>query len=163
FGLQVDTLNGHLRVGHGGGINGFVSELSYYPNDMLTVVVLSNTVPSPTGLIASNIARIMFGMPVEGVTPPRVTLAGSERSQYVGEYVLDTRDGSKLPLQISISGEKLMAQAQGQGAFELIPYGNHVFGTEFDRSVRLTFQVENGRATRLTLRQEGVDIPGVRK
>ena len=163
FGLQVDTLDGHLRVGHGGGINGFVSELSYYPNDMLTVVVLSNTVPSPTGLIASNIARIMFGMPVEGVTPPRVTLAGSERSQYVGEYVLDTRDGSKLPLQISISGEKLMAQAQGQGAFELIPYGNHVFGTEFDRSVRLTFQVENGRATRLTLRQEGVDIPGVRK
>jgi hypothetical protein len=163
FGLGVDTLNGHPRIGHGGGINGFLSELSYYPDDALTVVVLANTVPSPTGMIASNIARVMFGMPLEGGAQPRVTLAGGERSLYVGEYVLDTQDGTKLPLTVSMSGEKLMAQAQGQGAFELIPYGNHVFGVEFDRAVRITFVVENGRATRLTLHQGGVDIVGVRK
>lgn len=33
FGLSVDTLGAHRVIHHGGGINGFISELAYYPND----------------------------------------------------------------------------------------------------------------------------------
>ena len=31
FGLFMDTLGTHRRIHHGGGINGFISELAYYP------------------------------------------------------------------------------------------------------------------------------------
>lgn len=65
FGLVVDSLAGHLRVWHSGGINGFVSHLAYLPDDSLTIVVLSNTIPSDPNTIAANLARIVLGVPVD--------------------------------------------------------------------------------------------------
>ena len=43
YGLAADTLGGHRRVQHGGGINGFNAMLQYYPADSLSVAVLGNT------------------------------------------------------------------------------------------------------------------------
>lgn len=42
FGLFVTTTDGHKRIEHSGGIDGFNTELSYYPDDKLTIVVLRN-------------------------------------------------------------------------------------------------------------------------
>lgn len=165
FGLGLDTLSGHKRVSHGGGIHGFQSMLAYYPNDSLTVVVLSNSTPAPVGLIAGNLARIVFGLPLEGITPPRVTLTPAERAVYPGVFALTLPTGGTLVLNVTADGDKLMGQAEspGQGRFEMIPYGNHSFGTEFDRTIRLTFTVENGRATKLRMRQSGVEMEGTRR
>jgi hypothetical protein len=58
---------------------------------------------------------------------------------------------------------ELFAQLQGQGANQLIPYGNHVFGMSFDPSLRLTFTVESGKATKVTLLQGGRTAEGLRK
>jgi len=65
FGIGSDSLGTHRRVAHGGGIHGFLSMLAHYPDDSLTVVVLANSSPAPVDQIATNLARIMFGMPVE--------------------------------------------------------------------------------------------------
>ncbi len=43
YGLRMGEVDGHRQIAHGGGINGFVTMLSYYPDEDLTVVVLSNT------------------------------------------------------------------------------------------------------------------------
>lgn len=43
FGLTIDTLAGHHVVQHGGGINGFISSLLYFPYDTLTVVDRGST------------------------------------------------------------------------------------------------------------------------
>jgi D-alanyl-D-alanine carboxypeptidase len=66
FGIGSDSVGGHRRIGHGGGIHGFVSMLSHYPDDSLTIVVLANSAPAPVGRIAGNLARIVFGMPLAG-------------------------------------------------------------------------------------------------
>lgn len=165
FGLQVDSLEKHPRISHGGGIHGFVSMVARYPADSLTVVVLVNSPPAPIGVIANNVARIMFGLPLEGIAPPRVTLTPEQRKVYEGTYPLTLPSGARMPLRVYLEGDKLMAQAQGpgQGAFELIPYGNHSFGADFDRSLRLTFTVENSRATKLVLRQGGMTMEGARE
>ena len=42
YGLVVGTSDGRRRFSHGGGINGFVSYLIYYPDSKVTVAVLSN-------------------------------------------------------------------------------------------------------------------------
>src|SRR5262245_33319246 len=42
FGLAVETRNGVKRISHGGGIQGFNTFLSYYPDDKLVVVALAN-------------------------------------------------------------------------------------------------------------------------
>jgi len=165
FGLGLDTLSAHRRIQHGGGIHGFQSMLAYYPNDSLTVVVLANSTPSPVSRIAGDVARIMFGLPLEGLVPPRVTITAADRAQYVGSYALARRNGGTLVFDVTTEGDKLMGQAEGpgQGKVELIPYGNHTFGSEFDRSVRITFTIENGRATKLRLRQGGGEIEGPRR
>ena len=42
YGLGVRMVNGHKVIDHGGGIEGFNTQLSYYPDDKLPVVVLAN-------------------------------------------------------------------------------------------------------------------------
>lgn len=163
FGLGVDSLNGHPRIAHSGGIHGFQSMLAYYPKDSLTVVVLANSGPSPVDLLAGNLARVMLGLPLDGVALPRVSLSSAQLTPYVGDYAVQLPNANTLVMHVTVAGDRLMAQGEGQGAFELIPYGNNTFGAEFDRSLRVTFVVENGRATRITVRQGGVDMEGPRR
>ena len=42
MGLVIRTFNGHEEIAHGGGIEGFNTMLAYYPDDKLTITVLSN-------------------------------------------------------------------------------------------------------------------------
>src|SRR3982751_1185982 len=88
FGLSVDTLGAHRAIHHGGGINGFISELAYYPNDSLTVVVLANTSPAPSDQIAENIARFVFGMPflTAPPAPADLPLTADEVKALAGNY-----------------------------------------------------------------------------
>ncbi len=56
----------------------------------------------------------------------------------------------------------MLTQAAGQGAFALIPLGNHVFGAAFNPSVRITFHVEGDHATGFTLQQGGATVEAPR-
>lgn len=63
YGVGVGNLEGHPRVAHGGGINGFVTYLARYPDDDLRIVVLTNT-PGPTApQLSEKIARHALGLP----------------------------------------------------------------------------------------------------
>lgn len=57
FGCFVGKLDGHPYFHHGGGIPGFVTELVYFPEDELTVVVLTNAGRNSPKKIADQIAR----------------------------------------------------------------------------------------------------------
>ena len=52
FGLAVRTVNGHKLIEHGGGIEGFNTELAYYPEEKLTVIVLANLNVEPQLFLA---------------------------------------------------------------------------------------------------------------
>lgn len=60
YGLMVADFEGTQRIGHGGGIHGFVSQLSYYPEHEVTVVVLANSTAQPVAPIESTIARLVL-------------------------------------------------------------------------------------------------------
>lgn len=63
-GLSVTEFNGHLAIAHMGGINGFMSQLSYFPEADLTIAVLVNTEgPTVPEALAAEIADL--------VLPPR--------------------------------------------------------------------------------------------
>lgn len=55
-----------------------------------------------------------------------------------------------------------MWQASGQDTSRLRAQGNHVFVSGCSHEARLVFTVENGRATRVTLRQNGSEFTGER-
>jgi len=58
FGWQLDSLDGHWQVHHGGSLPGFRAELARFPNDSLTVIVLTNADGARPSEIALGVARI---------------------------------------------------------------------------------------------------------
>jgi CubicO group peptidase (beta-lactamase class C family) len=154
FGLGVTTRDGHTLISHGGGIEGFNTELDYYPDDKLTVIVLGNV----NGGAPYSIARDL-GAVAEGET---VTLA-SERKEvkidpnlldrYVGHYALTPA----LTFAVTKADGHLVTQLTGQPPVDLFAESERDF---FAKAVdaQITFVVpKQGAATSLILHQNGSD------
>ena len=86
YGLGTGTLEGHRSISHGGGINGFITQLSYFPDDDLTIAVLGNLGSAPSSRVAQLLARVMLGQPLPVVKD--LPIAPAERKRVVGSYQL---------------------------------------------------------------------------
>ena len=64
FGWSLDSLDGHWRVHHGGSLPGFRAELARFPNDSLTVIVLTNADGARPEEIANEVARVYLQRPL---------------------------------------------------------------------------------------------------
>ncbi|HEY7819679.1 MAG TPA: serine hydrolase domain-containing protein, partial [Vicinamibacteria bacterium] len=90
FGLSVDTYQGLRRVEHGGSLVGYRAQITRFPEKHFTVAVLCNLASARPGELASRVAEIYLGVPVEIATnedepePPRATIA--ESASYRGIY-----------------------------------------------------------------------------
>ena len=104
FGLSVETAGGHKRIFHTGGIDGFNTEMAYYPDNKLMVVVLANQNPAADD-IAVKLAAVAYG---EMVTLPNerkeITLDPTTLSRYLGMYQMP--DGGPIML-IALEGNQL--------------------------------------------------------
>jgi hypothetical protein len=149
YGLTADTVGSHRRIHHGGGINGFISELAHYPDDSLTIVVLANTSPAPSNQVADNLARIAFGMPIPAPTPlADLPIGADERTRLVGNYRVTWPDGSKRPARVYLDSDRLMMQIDGQpaaGARLLKQAAPNTFAVQ--GLGRIVFDITNGKAT----------------
>jgi D-alanyl-D-alanine carboxypeptidase len=168
FGLVPGMFDGHKTVSHTGGINGFATAETYVPDDSLSIVVFTNyDAESPQGLV-QNLLRVAYGEDPVGrriaasaqAAAPSLSLA--DRDAIVGNYLLQLPGGQQLPLKFFVDGTRLMAQAQGQDANEVRYLGNYEFGVAFDPALRFTFTMEAGKATKVTLLQNGSRIEGSR-
>ena len=63
LGMVIGHLGGHPMLSHGGTINGFRSQLAFYPADELTVAVLSNNGGADVESLESQVARQLLGVP----------------------------------------------------------------------------------------------------
>lgn len=63
MGLGLLPLDGRPRISHGGLIGGFSAAAAHYPNDDLTIVVLTNLAFAPAAAIERDIARAVLGLP----------------------------------------------------------------------------------------------------
>ncbi|MCC6318302.1 MAG: beta-lactamase family protein [Gemmatimonadaceae bacterium] len=60
FGWQLDSLDGHRTVSHGGSLPGFRAEMARFVDDSLTVIVLTNADGAQPATIAAGVARAWF-------------------------------------------------------------------------------------------------------
>lgn len=63
YGLVITRLEGHLWMGHAGGIQGFTSLLAEFPDDRTTLAVIANSLGADKGAgkVADRIRRIAVG------------------------------------------------------------------------------------------------------
>lgn len=82
-GLAITDRDGAPRIGHGGGIFGYVTDLRYVPSEDLSIAVLINTAGgASSGGIAGQIEDVVLGAPDE---PATGTFEG-DPSPYEGRY-----------------------------------------------------------------------------
>jgi D-alanyl-D-alanine carboxypeptidase len=75
FGWFVDSTNNHLRIHHDGGVPGFRSDFERFPDDKLTVIVLTNVGSAN----AERIAQTIAGFFMQELKPlPEKALADTE-------------------------------------------------------------------------------------
>ena len=60
YGWGVGEMNNHKAVGHGGGIEGFATEIRRYIDDKVTIIVLSNRDTTDVGKTVDLIAQAVF-------------------------------------------------------------------------------------------------------
>jgi CubicO group peptidase (beta-lactamase class C family) len=160
FGLAVHAVNGHKVIEHGGGIEGFNTDIAYYPEDKLTVVVLANLNGGVPETIANALAQVAHGEKV--VLPSErkeITVSPAVLGAYVGTYQL-TPD---FAIVVTFEGVQLMAQATGQPKFPLFAESETKFFLKVVDAEVEFFKNEKGEVTHLILHQGGQDQKGTKK
>lgn len=151
FGLSISTQAGRKVITHSGGISGFNSNLTYYPDEQVVVVVLSN-MSGGADEVAAKLGALALG---EVVTLPSerkpVAVPKGVLEKYVGTYQL----GPAFNIWFTVDGVQLFSQATGQPKFPLVAESDTVF-YPLAFEARLEFQKDSsGKVISVTLDQGG--------
>jgi len=122
LGLIVIPFYDKKGYGHTGGIDGFSSVFSYFPEDKIGYSLTSNGTNFNNNDISIAVLSAVFDKPFEIPSFTSFELTSEELDQYIGLY-----SSSSLPVKITISkeGKLLLAQASGQPSFPLEPTAKH--------------------------------------
>ena len=148
MGLFEVPFNNAVGYGHTGGIDGFSSAVTYFPNDGIAVAMISNGNEYGSKGISSVILSAIYNLPYEIPTFKSYNYENDNLDRYLGVYAAEN-----FPLKIAISksGNNLLAQATGQSAFELEGVEKNKFKFE-QAGIELEFNSSNNE---MILKQRG--------
>jgi CubicO group peptidase (beta-lactamase class C family) len=157
YGLGVTTVEGVKKVSHAGSVQGFNTVMTYYPDEKLLVVALSNINGNAPDYIVGHLADFMHGKNVVLLSERReVTVAEDILRQYVGSYPLSpTR-----VLSITVANGQLLLNSAGQPELQLLAESETRF---FVKDVDATIEFHkdaSGAVTGLSFNQGGRIRPG---
>jgi CubicO group peptidase (beta-lactamase class C family) len=123
-GIAVYPRLGHRTWHHGGGINGFLSENLYFPDDSLSVIVLYNSTREGPDATALAIAKAVLGEPKD----PAVPIDGDVQ-RFVGKYAGSGRGGRQMQLEVTAANNRVLATvpALGDSLKPLVYVGHETF------------------------------------
>lgn len=136
YGWGTDGIEGKRRVGHGGGIPGFVTNISRVPEDDVCIILLSNASNESLGDITKSIYVILYGKEYELPKERKVImLPEATLKQYEGEY--EMKPG--FTVVINVKAGELVAVPTGQSPKNLhAQKEDYFFEKEEDVQVEFT-------------------------
>lgn len=120
YGIAIGTVRGRPVLEHNGGISGFATQFTYFPEQDVSVVVLANTdggLPNPRAL-AHRLGALAIGDPYRTWQPRALTereaqsLAGSYRIADHSAHVLHAH-GTRLTISRDDGPERALTASQG--------------------------------------------------
>jgi CubicO group peptidase (beta-lactamase class C family) len=159
LGIESRLRNGRRVLEHSGGYGAFRNMMAYYPDDRVSVIVLSN-MGSAASDIADRLGAMAHGQ-MKTAAPttatPAVTLPAEQLARFAGTYSIRADD-----IVVTIEGGKLFLQT-AQGRSELAAESETRFKA-VTGDARVEFVVDAaGGATGMVLRQGGMMMKGPRK
>jgi hypothetical protein len=88
--------------------------------------------------------------------PAVVPIPADERRRFAGDYDISLPDGQIMGVRVFVEQEQLMIAPEEQEKMPMRYFGNNTFGLDFDPTLRLTFDVANGKVTGGKLVQHGM-------
>jgi len=124
--------------GHTGGIDGFRSSTSFFPENQLAISLTSNGVNYKINDILLAVLGSFYGQGFDLPEFNKVKLTAKDLEKFLGTYASE-----EIPPKIIISkeGSTLLAQATGQSAFPLEPSSENTFVFE-QAGVKIEFKTE---------------------
>lgn len=118
FGIGLFQIPFYTSIGYGhtGGIDGFSSVYSYFPEDKISYALTSNGTNFNSNEISIAVLSAVFNKPYEIPVFTTFQLTSEDLDKYLGIYA-----SQQIPLKITITkdGNTLMAQGTGQPAFPM--------------------------------------------
>ncbi len=122
YGLVMAAIKGLPTIGHGGGLNGWSSDLLRVPGQNCTVVVLANALPPGPGLAPGVISRALveklLADEIQKLPPVTEDPSANPKSftDYAGRF-----DYHGAIMTVSVEGDALFSQLTGQQKFRIFP------------------------------------------
>ncbi|WP_152552809.1 serine hydrolase domain-containing protein [Schleiferia thermophila] len=158
--FQVPFYN-RKGYGHGGKIDAFRSYAIYFPDDGLSLAIVSN-VENDFDLndILIGLLSIWYGIPYSFPEFQTVNFSASDAEYYIGEY---TSNEIPLSIDIFLKNQQIYAQATGQAAFPLKMEDVEKFSFK-QAGIVLEFKdLRDGKYQGFILRQGGYTFHFIRK
>lgn len=150
-GLIVSEVDGHKKLSHSGDIWGFAADHAFYPDDDITIVILTNHQAEAPSVVSleQKIARVVFGLPQPEILD--LTLDPSEVKRLEGDYLLHPFIFGPPRYGFIAQEGKLFLRFGGIDApgpmLPLLAQGNGKFVAAWDDEWRFRFK-DNGRPAR---------------
>lgn len=133
YGWYIGEQFNRRFISHSGWIDGFHAFIGRFPDDKLTVIVLSNLDSAPVSTIARALAAIDLGIENYTLKERRIVEVDPKTfDTYLGKYEL----APNFIITITKEGDKLIGQTDGRPKVELHPEsGSQFFVKEYDAQI----------------------------
>jgi CubicO group peptidase (beta-lactamase class C family) len=137
YGLFVKTIHDEKRITHGGGLEGFITEMHHYTESDLTVIVLSNYGFANSFDLATDLADIMLNKSVK--LPSKPERKTQDMSGFIGMY-----EDEDTHIELKEDGEDYIVILDHDTILPAYTIGNHVLQHKWiDESY--PFDIEEGK------------------
>ncbi|GMN10722.1 hypothetical protein MTsPCn9_23030 [Croceitalea sp. MTPC9] len=158
FGVSLDEVKGYKRVQHGGAIGGFRAFASSYPEEQLSIAILTNFSSSNSGGIERNIANILL-KDKSKATPE---MAKPEISKSVISFPLEQLTGkyeiqSGVIANITIENDSLhVLQEWNNSEYNIYNTKDNTYQIPKEANIQFTFsELKDNETQLLSLNQNG--------
>jgi D-alanyl-D-alanine carboxypeptidase len=179
FAMILNHEDDHRRIGQHGSLMGYSGSLYDFPEDNLTIVVLTNTEDQNAYAITRALGRAILNLPELPARPPAAerTLAdkpvsGAERKQLSGTYVLKLNSVSanlhdsfaqyRRTYRVFDENGRLMIQPLGEGPERLLKQEDGSFALRSSPESHVSFVMENDHAKSIKMDSPGFPLAGDR-
>lgn len=158
YGWSLNKSSGRREIKHSGLVFGFSTYIKRFPDDKVTIIVLSNNQMADAEKVATDLSAIIFGTPYRIPREPKA-VAAEILEKYVGQY----RMSPTMIVTITLENGKVFAQGSGQGKTRIYPSSESKFFLK-NVDVEIVFNKDDeGNVTGMTVLKAGRETEHGRK
>jgi D-alanyl-D-alanine carboxypeptidase len=179
FAMILNHEEDHRRIGQHGSLMGYSGSLYDFPEDNLTIIVLTNTEDQNAYAITRVLGRAILGLPAlpapKHEAEPTLAdkpISADERKQLAGTFVLklgqvganlhDSFAQYRRTYRLFDENGRLMIQPLGEGPERLLKQDDGSYAMRSSPAAHISFVVQSGHAATMKLDSPGFPLIGER-